>query len=469
MRQRGVLVFFLLMANITASSFSQSENIPPESSQKTTLTTDIFYTLFNINTSNLFLNFGSRLGNAGFANVTFEDIARNIYPTTWFWEGGDRFFINQFGHPYQGSTYFASARVNGFDFFNSIPFTLIGSLQWEIMHEPESSINDVIATTIGGISLGEILHRLFLEVDASPSIGAKIGGFFISPLEGFNAVYNRPKRGTREGAIYGLLFRAGIEKSFARFTGHQAEAVSWQYPGGQIGVNVAYGNPFAQKIRKPYDHFEVAAELTTNIASYHMALLSDGYIFSLAPSRTNKTFTSAGLTMHYDFFNATNDIIDNSGYGNIQFSSNAVDWTIKHALVLSEQAYISVKAHAGLILWGTSMYNDTVLRNSYLKNTRNTYGIGENIKLFFTVSHKKTGTLGLATTGYHIFNLPVTAGHSTGNVFFLNRSITYDIPFNERIGVGATIRRWYLFGRYDAAENVCRSLVSAGVYTSFRL
>ncbi|GMO20006.1 MAG: hypothetical protein Pg6A_06810 [Termitinemataceae bacterium] len=199
-RARRAVIFGILAVWIAVHAFSQSENIAPEALLKPNkieinIAADLFYTLLDINTSNVFLNLGARWGNAGFANVTFETMAKNIYPGTWFWEDGDRFLINQFGHPYQGSTYFASARINGFNFYESIPFALIGSLQWEIMHEPESSINDVISTTIGGISLGEMLHRLFLKADASNSAGAKIGAFLISPMEGFNAIYNRPLRG----------------------------------------------------------------------------------------------------------------------------------------------------------------------------------------------------------------------------------------------------------------------------------
>ena len=233
-----------------------------------------------------------------------------------------------------------------------------------------------------------------------------------------------------------------------------------------IGVNVVYGNPFVQESRIPYNHFELNAALATNIASYQMQILSDAYIFTLTPLQSEKTATSTGLTMHYDFFNATNDIIDNTGYGNIQFSANAIDWTLKHALILSEQMHISIKTHGGFILWGTSMYNNNIYNNSYLGNTLSTYGMGENLKLFFTVSHKKTGTLELTAAGYHIVNLPVTADHSTGNVFFLNASISYDIPLGKRIGIGAAFRYWNLFALYDTAENVYRSLISASVYTS---
>jgi hypothetical protein len=316
-----------------------------------------------------------------------------------------------------------------------------------------------------------MMHRLFLEADESPLVGMKILGFLISPLESFNAVYHRPKRERGGGNLYGLLVKAGVEKSFVRFAGHEAESYSWQYPGAQIGADVVYGDPFAPKSRIPYSHFELSAELTSNGASYHMRILSDGYLFSLALPETQKTRTSTGLTMHYDFFNATNDIIDNTGYGNIQFSSNALDWTVKHAVVFSERAYMALKAHAGLTFWGNSMYNGDMLDGDFwvdLGDTRATYGIGENLKLFFLLSHKKAGTLELSALAYHIFNIPVNGSHSTGNVFFVDCSAVYNVPLSGHIGIGATVRYWNLFGLYDDAENLDRRMLSTSVYTCFR-
>src|SRR5262245_38539183 len=43
----------------------------------------------------------------------------------------NHFSTNQIAHPYHGSMYFASARANGFDFYESIPFAFAGSAMWE--------------------------------------------------------------------------------------------------------------------------------------------------------------------------------------------------------------------------------------------------------------------------------------------------------------------------------------------------
>ena len=470
-----LILFCFLLVPVAGFSQETADEVPESKEEpappKRNIFVDAGYASLGILTSNVFLNLMARLGNQSYANATFESIWRNISHNNWFWEDGDRFLVNQFGHPYQGSTYFASARANGFNFYESLLFAPFGSVMWEIFMEPEPSINDFITTTIGGIALGEMLHRLFLEVD-SPSVWAAIGSFFISPLSGFSKIYNRPSRESGGGNIYEASVRIGAEKTFAFFPSHKEEADSWKYPGGHINVNVVYGNPFVQESKTPYEHFELYAGFTTNTASYHAAVVSDGYLFSFNPVKTDTAFTSTGLSMHFDFFNATNDLIDNLGYGNIQFSSDAVGWTVKHKYCFSESSYFETKAHANVIFWGNSMYNGEYISNDYwvqLGNTAGTYGMGENVKLFFTLFHKKAGRLELAAHGYHIFSIPVTSKHSTGNVFFAFGSLDYCFPLGSIVGIGAKGTFWGLFGFYDSADHVKRFLASSSLYLRFTL
>ena len=54
-----------------------------------------------------------------------------------------------------------AARVNGLDYFESIPITFLGSWTWEYFGETERpSLNDFLMTTFGGITLGEMFHRV---------------------------------------------------------------------------------------------------------------------------------------------------------------------------------------------------------------------------------------------------------------------------------------------------------------------
>jgi len=465
-----VLLFIFLL--ISARIFSQEESTgeataPPERK----LSTAIGYTTLGIFTSNFIVNFGARLGNQPYAQTTFKSIWKNLSRNTWSWEDGDRFLLNQFLHPYQGSTYFASARANGFSFYESILFASFGSVMWEMFLEPEPSTNDLITTTVGGVALGEILHRLFLEIDSSQSKGAKVGGLLVSPISGYNKILNHPSYMTGGGNIYSLSFSSGVEKTFPFFKGHEDQADSWDNPGGNVNVNVVYGDPFIQQSRTPYEHFEFYAGFAYNLATYNAVIISDGYLLSSNLLQTDTTFTSTGLSMHFDFFNATNDIADNLGYGNLQFSSNAIGWALKHKYLISENSYIEAKVHTAFTFWANSMYNAYESRDTgfwvKLGNNRGTYGMGENVKLFFTISHYKAGKLELAATGYHVFVLKMHNDSSLGNVFFLYSSLSYDFPISKRICIGAKETFWGLFGLYDTAETINRRLVSSCLYVKF--
>lgn len=72
---------------------------------------------------------------------------RNI-KTGFVWDN-DMFSTNLFAHPYHGGTYFNSARSNGMNFWQSVPYAVGGSLMWEYLMENEpGAINDFVATTI---------------------------------------------------------------------------------------------------------------------------------------------------------------------------------------------------------------------------------------------------------------------------------------------------------------------------------
>jgi len=471
-RKRIAFLFLVCFLLAPAGAFSQeAESVEDTVPPKRNIFADAGYAGVGIMVSNIFLNLSSRMAEAGFANMTFKDMWRNITTNRWIWEEGDRFLVNQFGHPYQGSTYFASARVNGFGFYESMVFVPLGSLMWEVLLEPEPAVNDFITTTLGGIPLGEMLHRLFLEVDSSRSAGAVIGGFFVSPLGGLNKIYNRPVRAEGGGNIYSLSVKSGIEKAFVFFSGHEKQEESWTYPGAHVSIDVTYGNPFTQQSKTPYEHFDLFAGFTSNLSTYHMAVISDGYLFSFNPVQTDKASTSTGFSLHFDFFNATNDLIDNLGYGNIQYSNSAVGWSVKHKYLFSENFYLETKAHAAFTLWGNSMYNDdSRTAGEYwvdLGTNRNTYGMGENVKFYFTLFHNTAGRLELAAYGSHIFAIPVKDKLSKGNVFFLYDSLTYDFMFGKRVGMGAKGTFWGLFGLYESAENVKRILASGCLYVKF--
>ena len=73
----------------------------------------------------------------------------------------DQFQVNQFLHPYGGSIYYGLARSTGLNFWESFLYSVAGSYVWELAGETTNpSINDMVATPVGGTFLGEPFFRM---------------------------------------------------------------------------------------------------------------------------------------------------------------------------------------------------------------------------------------------------------------------------------------------------------------------
>jgi len=115
-------------------------------------------------TINVLINrYDAWVANNDWAKVTPKDWYNNLHAG--FQTDGNAFGVNFFSHPYHGSLFFNAARQNGKDFWGSIPYVLVGSWTWEYFGEtyPPSEI-DWNTTSIGGVYLGEITHRLSLHL-----------------------------------------------------------------------------------------------------------------------------------------------------------------------------------------------------------------------------------------------------------------------------------------------------------------
>ena len=134
--------------------------------------------------------------------TTGTTIRQHLTDSKWVLDN-DQFSVNQFLHPYSGSVYFGLARSSGLNFWESSLYSVAGSFLWEIGGEKTNpSINDMIATPIGGTFLGEPLFRmanLLLESDdGRPGFWRELGAAIISPPTGFN----RLVFGNRFDAVY---------------------------------------------------------------------------------------------------------------------------------------------------------------------------------------------------------------------------------------------------------------------------
>jgi len=181
----------------------------------------------------------------------------------------DPFRINQFLHPYQGSLYFGFARSAGLNYWESFAYTAAGSFTWENAGETgRASINDEVASGIGGTFFGEPLFRmanLVLESGGGkPGFWQELGAAVISPPTGFNRLVfgNRfdPVFPSHNPATF-LRLRLGesltsqVTDQGISDTVHRRERV--------MDVSLAYGLPGKPdySYSRPFDyfHFEFSA------------------------------------------------------------------------------------------------------------------------------------------------------------------------------------------------------------------
>lgn len=192
----------------------------------------------------------------------------------------DAFATNQFLHPYQGSIYHGFARSAGLGFWDSFGYTMAGSLLWEEAGETtRPSINDQVASGIGGVFLGEPLFRiasLLLESGSGgkPGLWREWAAAAISPSTGLNRLAfgkrfagvfrsNDPAVFTRIdiGASLSSHFNSNVNVN-ADLTGPPA-AQTLQRRQASADFTMAYGLPGKPDYTylRPFDyfHFEFVA------------------------------------------------------------------------------------------------------------------------------------------------------------------------------------------------------------------
>ncbi len=181
----------------------------------------------------------------------------------------DPFSINQLGHPYQGSVYYGLARSTGLNFWQSSLYTLGGSFLWETLGETTPpSANDLIASGIAGVFVGEPLFRmasLLLEKGGEhPGFWRELGAAVLQPSLGFN----RLVFGDRFAAVFPsrqpeifIRLRLGATLTTSVSNGGLTNDVKRQE--GSADYSITYGLPGkpGYRYRRPFDyfHFEFTA------------------------------------------------------------------------------------------------------------------------------------------------------------------------------------------------------------------
>ena len=205
--------------------------------------------------------------NSDFAQTTLRTLKRN-FTDGMVWDN-DFFITNLFAHPYHGNLYYNAARSNGLTFWESAPYALGGSLMWEFLGETEPpAINDVIATSMGGIAIGEMAHRLSLTVLDDRDHGFKrflreAAATIVNPIQGLHRIFSGDAwRVRRDHYRYHDYNQLPVDVSFSLGWRYLADdgAMFRGIHAPYLNMTLTYGTSVdGERHTTPYDFFDVEA------------------------------------------------------------------------------------------------------------------------------------------------------------------------------------------------------------------
>lgn len=348
--------------------------------------------------------FDRYIQNAHYARIDFGTI-RDNFRKGFIWDN-DNMAVNMFLHPYHGSLYFNAGRANGLNYWESGLLALGGSAMWELFMESEyPSTNDVIATPIGGMGLGEVLFRTSdLVLDdrrtGASRFGLETAGFLISPMRGLTRIINGDawRRRSTSGKQFGVP-EVSVDISMGLRVLELKDEIFDQGIGFATTINVEYGDRFDGETSKPFDYFTFKANVNGQGSQPILSQLNImGRLYSteLVDNRTD--FLSLGVYQHYDFYDS-DTISDVSNKIPYKFSAPAsVGLGLIHKSKRFRNWNFNSHAHFNAIILGAA-------QSDYykLKNRNYNLGSGFSWKLGGSLAYKDIFSVSGSYDGYRIF------------------------------------------------------------------
>jgi hypothetical protein len=244
-----------------------------------------------------------------------------ISPRSWwanlqqgFTYDDDDFRTNQLIHSYNGSTYFNSARANGLGYWTAAGYAMLGAFEWECCGETHPmSFNDMVSTAVGGTTLGETWFHLSSEVLDNQATGKKrflreLAGFFVDPIRGLNRQISgrgreqdanpedpmdwRPRTGAS-------LLDVGVRAVGGEFDQGRRSTATY----ASIGFDHAYGDPFGNARRTPFDYFDIKTQVSFGEKEpFHMVRIR-GDLWEKPLGDESEPKHVFAISQYYDYLN----------------------------------------------------------------------------------------------------------------------------------------------------------------------
>ncbi len=357
----------------------------------------------------------------------------HVNGTTWsnnlkngFEWDNDPFGVNFVGHPYTGNFYFNVARSNGYNYWQSFPFALGGSLLWEYFGEnTRPSYNDIINTPVSGAFLGEILYRLSSNIlddrrHGGNRVFREITAGLLNPSRAFNRLIQGKTSRITPSEVYQKeplnvtlfagIHKVNVDKKFG--TGITNEL---------LNVQLDYGNPFEDRHRKPFDFFKLRTELTFNT---NRKLIENVTGYGILVGKNVKLINNdllLGLYQHYDYWDNNLFELGSLGFGAGVVSRIAVR---KHSNIYSSLHFAVVP------IAGNSTRSNVDINAKFRQYN---YGGGFEAKIDETFNLNNWASLGFSAYYYWLTTYHGNPGFS--QVAILKPRLTVHVFGNTSVGM----------------------------------
>lgn len=382
-----------------------------------------------------------------FAKISWMTIKDN-FKTGFVWDE-DNYMMNQFFHPYHGANYYNSARSNGLDFWESAPYTFGGSLMWEFFMENEPpSYNDLVNTSVSGITLGEISYRVSnLIIDESTTgierFVREFSSTIINPMQGFNRLIKGSMWKTGERITksdYKLLLSTGVHNLF--LDGKFNNSISYL----SLRADLIYGNKFStSKNKEPFDYFSLRTEFNFAKGDDILGIFASGVLWDGKIKLFGNSNSIIGIYKEID-------ILSNIVY---KLSAASFSGQVVNIHPVSNSISIESNLSAAFILMGGT-------NSKYAADEGKDYNLGPgasgNIGVKFIFNE-----FGEVYSNFKRYWIHTLAG-ADGNEFIglLNSGINYNIFQNSILGLEFLLYERY--GDYKKYENYSDSNTAFRIY-----
>jgi hypothetical protein len=397
------------------------------------------------------------------SHTTLHSWANNLRGG-WEWDT-DHFAVNQFAHPYSGNLFFNSARSNGYGFRAAAPYAFAGSVLWEYFGETtRPSINDLINTTLGGITLGETTYRLSSMILDARTTGAtrivrEVSAALVDPPRAFGRLMDGDAwrvGGNPPDRIPSSVV-SEVQVGYQRLTHGRARSRLRGLDQPFAFYSLAYGDPMGRDVEKPFSSFRLEAALGAAASGALSELRATGFLTVRELQGDSATHHRVALTMNYHYYNNAAFVSGGQGFSGVFLSR----------FPLGALNTMRTELHATGMVLGAVRSDYSASPSAIANATARDYDYGPGLSARLQARFEHAGRTSLAGS-YETTWLHVVSGTAREQAY-QTLSLRAEAGVTRHLSLGANEELFNRTGRYATHPTVRARDAQTRVYLAFRI